>query len=64
MDIGDPQRVIRVAPLEMPAEEPGPMQEPLAPIEAPEPVPPTERTPVPAAGAHRLTPVPTHARPV
>ena len=64
MDIGDPQRVIRVAPLEMPAEEPGPVQEPLTPIEAPEPVPASERTPVPATPTHRSTPVPTHARPM
>lgn len=63
MDIGDPQRLIRVAPLETPAEEPGPVQEPLTPIEAPEPVPASERTQAPVARAHRSKPVPTHARP-
>ena len=64
MGIGDPQRVIRVAPLDTPAEEPGPVQEPLTPIEAPKPVPASERTPASAARVHRSTPVPTHARPM
>ena len=63
MDIGDPQRVIRVAPLEKPAEEPGPVQEPSTPTEVPESVPASERRPVPAR-AHRSTSAPIHARPM
>jgi len=63
MDIGKPQRVIRVAPLETPAEMPGPVQEPLRPVESPEPVSASERTPVPVARPHRAMPATTHARP-
>lgn len=42
MDIGKPQRVINVEPLETPAPEPGPMEEPAVsppaePVEAPAP---------------------------
>ena len=63
MDIGDPKRVIKVGPLEAPAEAPGPIQEPLKAIEVPMPVPAGVRRPTPAVRPHRSPRVAAHSRP-
>jgi len=63
MDIGDPQRVIRVAQLETPAEEPGPVQDPLEPVEIPEPAPVGGRSSTRVVRSHRVSSAISHTRP-
>jgi hypothetical protein len=53
MDIGKPERVIRVEPLQAPADVPEPVQEPLRPTEPAEPVPTDDRGRTFVARNHR-----------